>query len=164
MTDIKTADGRVLYSAEANDLRGAVIEAVREGYLRGAYLGDRSDDDPNHPLFATRLDLWAVLDQAPREVGGLRAALTEGQVDGSTYRGECACLVGTIANVRQVDVEEVGLPQMASRPAELWFVPIRKGDTPDSDSEGGFRAATAVRWIDEWSVSRRALCAALGDR
>jgi hypothetical protein len=109
-----------------------------------------------------------VLDQAPHEVAGLRAALVEGRVNGSTYEGECACLVGTIANVRGVTIDTVGIPQSASRPAEQWFMPIAEGDKPtdldpdaakraDEVSEGVFRASVAVQWIDEWAESRKAV-------
>jgi uncharacterized protein YjbI with pentapeptide repeats len=165
------------------DLRGADL---RGAYLGGAYLGGadlRGADLPSSPLFMFRIDLWDVLDQAPAEVAGLRASLVEGRVDGSVYEGVCACLVGTIANVRGVPVDEVGIPRAAERPAEQWFMPIRKGDLPDEASlevvtvdleaekpssdvlereEAVYRATLAVQWIDEWMESRTALVKALG--
>lgn len=100
----------------------------------------------------TRLDFWSVLDQAPAEVAELRAVLVDGQIDGRTYRGHCACLIGTIANARGCDPDE--FERNPYRPAEEWFYPIDPGDTPDGKSVGARRAATAVRWIDEWLQSK----------
>ncbi len=101
----------------------------------------------------TRLDLWAVLDAAPAEVAGLRTALIDGRVNGSVYQGECACLVGTIANVKGCAYSELpGLTPDADRPAERWFMPVRVGDKPVELAvrEGQYRARVALRWIDEW--------------
>ena len=148
------------------NLRGAYLgdaylrdANLRDANLGGAYLG--ATDDPRHPLFAIRQDLWSILDQAPVEVAGLRAALVEGRVDGSCYEGECACLVGTIANVRGCPIDELDLPQLSSRPAEQWFIPIRPGGKPGDDSEGGFRSKLAVEWIDAWQESRERIAGAL---
>jgi hypothetical protein len=192
MIEIKTLSGRVLYTAEgASDVRRALQEAVekkvdlrdanlgdaylRDAYLGGANLGDaylRGADlravDPASPLYPIKLDLWAVLDQAPAEVQGLRQALVEGQVDGSTYTGRCACLVGTIANIRKIDIEELPIQQDAGRPAEKWFIPIREGHNAvplaslgkDGD-EGVFRASVALVWVDQWVESRKQIAAAL---
>jgi hypothetical protein len=57
--------------------------------------------------------------------------------------------------------------QESSRPAEVWFLPIRKGDTTvenpkDAETEGVFRASVAVQWIDGWVESRTLVGAALG--
>jgi hypothetical protein len=93
-------------------------------------------------------DLFKILDSAPNEVAGLLAALRSGRVDGSTYHGECACLVGTIANVRGVDVDT--LEQNSLRPAERWFLAIRKGDTPETNAV----AKITAEWIDEWIASQ----------
>jgi hypothetical protein len=72
----------------------------------------------------------------------------EGRVDGSTYEGACACLVGTIANVRGVGYEAVGngIAPDSGRPAEQWFMSIRKGDTPATNQV----SAITVQWLDEF--------------
>ena len=132
--------------------------------LRGA---DLRGADLREALYPIRLDVWAVLDQAPSEVAGLRAALASGNVDGSVYKGACACLVGTIATVRGCDVDALDIRADSSRPAEQWFMPIRKGDAPadtgaEPTIEGVFRATLAVQWIDEWRASREAIAAAFG--
>jgi hypothetical protein len=132
--------------SEAN-LRGANLRAadlsaanLSEANLRGANLS------------VIRDDLWAVLSAAPREVEGLRAALIEGRVNGSAYSGSCACLVGTLANVRGVDYHSMGvLRPNASRPIERFFLSINQGDKPDANQH----SALVVQWIDEWLFAMR---------
>ena len=88
-----------------------------------------------------------MLSSAPTEVEGLRQALLDGKVDGSTYEGECACLVGTIAHVRHCKYDEIpGLTPNASRPAERFFAAIKPGDTPETSQF----SKLAVEWVDEW--------------
>ena len=101
-----------------------------------------------------RADVRAVLDAAPNEVPGLLAALVEGRINGSVYSGECACLVGTIANLRGVNAMSLsgGLAPDSSRPAERWFMNLHEGDTP---ARSGVAAMTAW-WIHEWQSERRA--------
>ncbi|MBS7811182.1 pentapeptide repeat-containing protein [Roseococcus pinisoli] len=132
------------------DLRGADLrDADLSGAdLRGAYL--RGAD-----LSAVRNDMWDVLLKAIPEVPALQLALREGRVDGSTYTGECACLVGTIANVRGVSVTTLGYRD-AERPIEVFFGAIRKGDTPETNSA----AKIADDWITEF---RAAIAAATGE-
>jgi uncharacterized protein YjbI with pentapeptide repeats len=115
-----------------------------------------------HVLWGFRQDLWSILDQAAVEVAGLRQHIADGLIDGSVYTGRCACLVGTIAAVRHVSVDDLDIPRDGDRPAEQWFVPIREGDKPlpvgelsKDVTEGVFRASWALRWVDEWEESRR---------
>ncbi len=99
----------------------------------------------------TRDDFVSVLNSCPAEVSGLRTAIVEGRIDGSTYTGACACLVGTIANVR--GESPYSLPDLApnnNRPAERFFLGIRIGDTPESNP----LSKLAVEWIDAWSAER----------
>ena len=91
-----------------------------------------------------------ILALGHREVPALVAALRGGKVNGSTYTGECACLVGTLENAGATD-----LPHMAHSPAEMWFAPIREGTKPGDNNEGGFRAAKALEWALDY-------CAATG--
>lgn len=98
-------------------------------------------------LTPIRDDIWAVLSAAPREVVGLIEALKNGKVDGSTYQGSCACLVGTIANVRGANYEALGaLKPNSARPAERFFIAIRNGDTPATNQF----SALAVEWVEQW--------------
>jgi hypothetical protein len=176
--DLRRADLRRADLRRA-DLRRADLSGA---YLSGAYLrrADLSgaDDDPSSPFFAIRLDLWSILDQAPVEVPALREALVGGQVDGNTYSGACACLVGTIAKAHGgLDADdsdavaaELGIRCDSQRPAEQWFFPIRQGDVPvalddltKETSEGVFRASAALAWVDAWTESRQAIVLALAN-
>ena len=90
-------------------------------------------------------DYRFILSQAHSEVPALIKALREGSVNGSTYDGECACLVGTLEKAGSA------LPHdLENSPAEQWFFSIRKGDTPASGTEGGFRAAKALEWAESY--------------
>ena len=111
------------------DLTGAAQAGAR---LSGAHL---------RPIKA---DLWMTLTQNRHEVAGLRAALVAGEIDGAQYSGACACLKGTIANIRGCSYTE--LEPDASDPAECWFMAIRPGHTPENSSV----AALTLEWIDEW--------------
>ena len=115
--------------------------------LSGANLSDAKNLAEARGIDTFRTDFWDVLLRAPAEIAGVRAALVEGRVDGSTYSGECACLVGTIGNVRNVSYSALGngLSPNSSRPAEQWFRSIRKGDTPETNQA----SALAVQWLDE---------------
>ena len=137
------------------DLTGAHLEGA---YLAGANLA-RAHLEGAHLegaivvgdwARAIREDIRAVLDAAPAEVPALLAALWAGRVDGSTYSGECACLVGTIANVRGVEYDTMPtLRPNSTRPAERWFLQIRKGDTPVTNPSAAFAAAVIAQWIHE---------------
>ena len=139
-------DGASLVGARLDraSLDGARLDRAS---LAGASLDGAS-------LVGYRSDIRAVLDLAPNEVPGLLAALREGRVNGSVYSGECACLLGTIANVRGVKHDDLGpLRPNAGRPAERWFLSIKKGDTPENHSGAGM----AVKWIEEWQAERGAM-------
>lgn len=121
--------GAVIWEGEAETVKEALHAAVRASVncwranLRDANLGGADLTGANLTLF--RDDLWAVFSAAPAEVPAVLAALKEGRVNGSAYSGECACLVGTIANARHCDYESIpGLRPDARRPAEQWFLGI----------------------------------------
>jgi hypothetical protein len=102
-----------------------------------------------------RDDIRSILDAAPAEVSGLLAAMWAGTVDGSTYQGECACLVGTIAKVRGVRYDALGiLKPDSSRPAERWFLGIRKGDTPVTNTSAAYAAAVIAQWQHDRATAK----------
>ena len=166
-----------IFECEAEDLRDAVVKAVAgRASLAGASLAGANltgaslamanlsganlagadlamADLTGADLTPIRDDIWAVLSASPSEVDGLRAAIAEGRIDGTTYSGECACLVGTIANLHHCD--EYSLPILkpnSSRPAERFFLAIRLGDTPKTSQF----SALALEWVDQWLASMRA--------
>lgn len=99
-----------------------------------------------------RNDLYRVLDKSPEEVPGLLNALQDGKIDGSVYRGEYACLLGTLANLRGCDPDEIpGLVPNPNRPAEVWFRNIWPGDTPITN----IHAALTAAWIELWLAQNR---------
>ncbi|OXI25462.1 hypothetical protein CFB43_06460 [Burkholderia sp. AU15512] len=145
------------------DLRGADLSGadlsgayLRGAYLSGAYLSGadlRGAYLSGADLLPIKADFIEVISQAPREVPALIDALKAGRVDGSTYSGECACLVGTIANARGIDVDssELGIPKDASRPVERFFMAIRKGDTPETNAA----SKLALEWAETWLDTQR---------
>ena len=139
-------------------LRGADLSGayLRGANLSGAYLGDANlsgADLSGADLTPIRDDIWAVLSAAPREVPALIEALKAGRVDGSTYIGECCCLVGTIAAARGTDYMSLeSLKANSSRPAERFFMGICKGDTPESSQF----SKLVLEWSEQWLSTMRA--------
>jgi uncharacterized protein YjbI with pentapeptide repeats len=128
------------------DLRGADLSSadLSSADLSGADL--RGADLSSANLRMQKNDFWAILLHATKEIAGLRLALIQGRVDGSTYEGACACLVGTIGNVRGVHFQDIGVKPDSSRPAERWFMGIKKGDTPETNQI----SRITVEWLDEF--------------
>jgi len=94
-----------------------------------------------------RNDLRKVLAVASKEARGVKETLEKGRVNGATYEGKCCCLVGTIARIRGCFYLSMkNLEPDLSRPAEQWFMQIRKGDTPKNSKA----AKLAHKWITEW--------------
>jgi uncharacterized protein YjbI with pentapeptide repeats len=131
------------------DLSGANLSGANlsDADLRGANLIDADLIGADLSVFKT--DLWSILLQAKKEILGLKDALINGKVDGSTYEGECACLVGTIANVAKVNYKNlIGIKTDISRPIERFFLCIKKNDTPETSQF----SKLAVDWIEEFEV------------
>jgi alkylated DNA nucleotide flippase Atl1 len=150
--NLSSADLRYADLSSANlssaDLRYADL---RSADLRSANLSSadlRYADPRSADLRVFKADLWMTLTQNRHEVSALITALREGKVDGSTYQGDCACLVGTIANAAHVDYAT--LDHNSSNPAERWFAMIRNGDKPGDDTGGGFASKMALEWSLEW--------------
>ena len=159
--DLSGADLRGAYLRGAYlrgaDLRGADLSGayLRGAYLRGAYLRGadlrgadlRGADLRGAYLSDVKKDLFEVLSAAPAEVPVLLKAVKAGKIDGTAYQGDCACLVGTIANARSCDYRELnGLKPNADRPAERWFLGLSPGHTPKKSQI----AAITAEWIEEW--------------
>jgi hypothetical protein len=131
------------------DLRDANLTLAN---LRGADLTLADLRDAN--LNSFKQDLIAEVLRVPGEIDGLRQALVEGRIDGSTYSGVCACLAGTVANLKGIEDyngqtieagEKVKFTADSTSPREVWFMGISEGDTPETNR----MAAIALDWIDE---------------
>jgi hypothetical protein len=146
------------------DLRGAYLGGadLRGAYLGGAYLGGadlrgadlRGADLGEAYLGEFRADLIAEILTLPDELENLRAVLMAGNINGSTYTGECACLAGTIAKHRGLTTISSGdvmadngvkFHADSSSPREKWFMNIQQGDTPENNQI----AKITLGWIDE---------------
>jgi hypothetical protein len=104
-------------------------------------------------LSSIKEDFFKRLALAKGEIVGLLDALVRGKVDGTSYTGQCACFVGTIANIRKENYQELtcDLRPNADSPTERWFMGIREGDTPESN-----QVSKIVRdWIKEFSESEK---------
>ena len=100
-------------------------------------------------LTAIKKNFFKILSKAPKEIGGLKKALKDGKINGSTYEGSCCCLVGTIANVRGCDYANLeGIIPNNSRPAERWFLGIKVGDTPKNSKI----SKITLDWINEYET------------
>jgi hypothetical protein len=99
--------------------------------------------------------MWIVLLDAVHEIPALKQALINGQVSGSTYTGECCCLVGTIAKTRGVDYHDLGIAN-AVRPIERFFLAIQEGDTPENSQF----AKLALEWAEEFEAKIAVACGA----
>lgn len=119
------------------DLRGADL---RGAYLRGAYLqGADLEKLPVSYVNQASRDMLFIFQSLKSELPFLREKLIKGEVDGSVYEGDCACLVGTLANAENKSVEQVCeyIPfydKGTHNPAEAWFLNIIEGDTPDNNA------------------------------
>lgn len=145
MIEIKNRwNGAVIFtSAESNTM----LEAVKAAIAGGTNLSGTNLSGTN--LSSIRNDFWDVLLRARHEVDGLRKALVEGRVDGSTYEGVCSCLVGTIANIKGIDYDEIeNLKPNSNRHIERFFMGIKKGDTPGSNQV----SRIVVEWVDEFQA------------
>jgi hypothetical protein len=146
--DLSGADLRSANLRNAN-LSGANLSGAD---FNGANLSDASLNDAD--LSEIKADYLAVLSVAKHEVTELYKALLSGRIDGSTYTGECACLVGTIANIRHEDHKSLGinLRPDSSRPAEIWFLNIRKGDTPENNAVSAIVKDWTTKFASEHGI------------
>lgn len=140
------------------DLRSADLDFAHLGSTDLSYV-DLSSADLSHAdlgsanLEPIKNDFFAVLLRGITEVGYLKKNLIEGNIDGSTYEGECACLSGTLANGTKTHNGKADkvMKQILScrdgyRPIERFFLGIKKGDTPQNNSS----SKIALEWIEEF--------------
>lgn len=91
-------------------------------------------------------DFISKLELQKNEVVGLFKEVVDGKIDGSTYTGDCACFVGTLANVKGIHYTNLTVRPHADSPTEKFFIAIRKGDTPETNKV----SAIVADWITEF--------------
>ena len=131
------------------DLKGADLEGayLKWADLKWAYLKWANLEGAN--LSSIKNDFWEILLKTKNEIPGLKKALINGKIDGSCYEGECCCLVGTIAKLKQCEYRTLeGVAPNASRPAESWFTNIDPGDTPENSQV----VKITLEWIEEFEL------------
>lgn len=82
------------------------------------------------------------------EVPFLYKSIIDGKVNGSTYTGECACFIGTMANARKCEYTELEsvVAIDSSSPTEKFFLGIKKGDTPENNP----LSLLAKGWVEQF--------------
>ncbi len=150
--DLRGADLRGADLRDAN-LRGANLSGAN---LRGANLSDADLNDANlrganlsgADLSDAKKEFLEKLLLAKNEALGLYDFLMRGKIDGSCYKGECACFVGTIANICGQDWKTLsnGLKPDSSSAVERWFYGINRGDIPQNNQV----SAITAEWMREF--------------
>ena len=115
-------------------LKGANLEGAN---LEGAYLEGAKNIPQSYINLCSR-DILFVLEHLKSEVPFLRDKLIKGEVNGTQYEGDCACLIGTLAKAdggmdkvcAAIPYDERGLENYG----EQWFWNIRQGDTPENST------------------------------
>jgi len=151
--DLRHADLRDADLRDA-DLLGANLRHANllDADLLGADLLDadlRDADLLDADLEPIRVDFFDILLRGSTngEVPFLIAAIKEGRIKGSTYEGDCCCLVGTFANAKKCNYQHIpDLKPNSSRPAERFFLGIKKGDTPETNPI----SKIVLEWAEEF--------------
>lgn len=117
-------------------------------YLRNEVGGVRAD------LRFAKEDFFKRLLIAKNEAQGLYDALMRGKIDGLAYKGKCACFVGTVANIRKENHDNltIALKPEADSATEKWFLAILKGDTPANNPVAEITAEWMREFMKEHSI------------
>jgi hypothetical protein len=100
-------------------------------------------------LLRFKSDLWRVLLMYKNEIGGLKQSILDGKIDGSKYSGTCACLKGTIANVKGCEIDLLpNITKSTSEPSEQWFLQFKEGQTPSNSNA----LKLTFEWIEEFEM------------
>jgi hypothetical protein len=79
-----------------------------------------------------------VFEHLKHELPYLRDKLVKGEIDGTQYDGDCACLIGSLGHGDESKVDKVckAIPYYEKglhNYGEQWFWNIKKGDTPKNN-------------------------------
>ena len=133
---IKSFAGSVLFefAKKDNTIGDTLVEAVK----RGANLRDANlRNIPQSYINQCSRDMLFIFQHLKKELPFLREKLVKGEVDGTQYDGECACLIGSLGNAddgvenvcKTIPYYDKGLHNFG----EQWFWQIHKGDTPKNN-------------------------------
>jgi len=148
-TDLRSADLR------SADLRYADLSSADLRYADLSSADLSSADLRYADLEPIKNDFFAVLLRAIPEIKFLRENIIDGKIDGSAYDGECACLSGTLLNGAKIHngpqekaiTDKILSCRNSSRPIEMLFLNIEKGDTPETNQV----SKIVLEWLDEFS-------------
>jgi uncharacterized protein YjbI with pentapeptide repeats len=151
--DLSSADLRYADLSYAN-LSSADLSSADLSYANLRYADLSSADLRYADLSSIKTDVFYVLLKGKEEIAFLKKNIIEGKIDGSTYDGECACLSGTLEHgakitngvTETVKVASILSCRQPSRPAERFFLGIKKGDTPGNNQV----SAIVLSWIEEF--------------
>jgi len=140
---IKSTQGKVLFSHDEEN------NTVRRT-LEKANLEDAKVSANNEWVKQSSQQMLYIFSHLKSELPYLREKLISGKVDGTHYEGQCACLIGSLANSKKKNTDELcnAIPYYSlglHNVAEQWFFQIRVGDTP----ENSFFAKHALKLIDD---------------
>ena len=107
--------------------------------LSDANLSDADLDNIKYDFFGRMLMLR-------QEIPALREKVIAGEINGSSYTGTCACFVGTIANIKHENYEQLNLKPNSNSATERWFMGIKEGMKPETHNI----CAITLGWIDEF--------------
>ncbi len=100
-------------------------------------------------LSIIRNDFWAKLLILKNEIPAFKEKLIKGEINGSCYEGECACFVGTFANIKKVNYQKLeGIYPDSGSPTERWFLAIQPGHTPNKSQI----TKITLEWIEEFET------------
>ena len=168
------------YEKENNTIKHTVAEAIKSGAdlskanlwkanlseadLSGADLSKANlswanlsgADLSKANLSVIKADMFYVLLNSLPELKFLKQNIIDGNIDGSTYEGECACLSGTlikgakITNGKQAKevIKKIMDCRDSSRPIERFFLGIKIGDKPRNSQF----SKLALEWIEEFEM------------
>lgn len=120
-------------------------------YIDGEY-GHWRDPDLNLKL--CEKDLTTLLDKFERaDAERLLDAVVHGRLVGSTYTGECACVVGTLGKPYPEWVDDyIDRANMSS--LENLVLPIKFGDNPNNNKVMAWLEDKLLKWIDQKLMSQ----------
>ena len=154
--DLSGADLHRANLRDAN-LRGADLSNAD---LRGAKLyGAKNINNLEWTNQARQQILFIFRYQPLVEIEGLRQKIIDGKINGTQYKGECCCLIGSLGNdkaVSHIPFYTKGLHNVA----EQLFFQIKEGDKPETNIFSKIALELCDQFLDEWlkSLLKARLC------